>query len=51
MTRTELKERLEKLEHERFLMDMIDRWLPCDWERVNNLNREIVETKKMLATA
>lgn len=48
MTRQELEMKLEKLEHNRFLMDMIDRWLPKDWERVRELDREICETKKAL---
>lgn len=49
MTREELMERKEKLENDLFLMDMIDRWLPCDWERVHKLNTELREVKKALA--
>lgn len=49
MTRKELIEKKEKLEHDLFLMDMIDRWLPCDWERVHELNAELRTVKKALA--
>ncbi len=49
MIREELMEKLEKLEYDRFLMDMIDRWLPCDWERVHELDGEIKAVKRALA--
>lgn len=48
MTKTEIKERLEKLEYQRFLVDMIDRWLPKDWEEAHKLDVEIHELKKLL---
>lgn len=49
MTRQELMEKLEKLEYQRFLVDMIDRWLPKDWERARELDSEINAIKKALA--
>lgn len=48
MTREEMMEKLENLEHDRWLMDMIDRWLPCDWERVRELDNEILDLKRKL---
>lgn len=48
MTRKELMEKLEKLEYSRFLVDMIDRWLPKDWERARELDKEISEVRKIL---
>ena len=49
MTRKELMEKLEKLEYQRFLVDMIDRWLPKDWERARELDHQIHEVKMALA--
>lgn len=48
MTRQELEARLESLEYSRFLVDMIDRWLPKDWERARELDHEISEVRTAL---
>ena len=44
----ELKERLEKLENNLFIMNMIDRWTYEDRKRVSELEREIDEIKREL---
>ena len=44
----ELKERLEELENNLFIMNMIDRWTSEDRKRVSKLEREIDEIKREL---
>ena len=44
----ELKERLERLENNLFMMNMIDRWTYEDRRRVSELEREIDEIKREL---
>ena len=49
MTMVEMKEQLKALEYERFLLDMKDRWLPCDKEEDLRLGLEIKALRKSLA--
>lgn len=51
MTRTELENRLQKLENAKFILAMKDLWNHSDWEEDNRLDKEIAETKKALAIA
>jgi len=44
----ELRERLERLENNLFMMNMIDRWTSADRKRVAELEREIDEIRREL---
>lgn len=46
MTKEEMKQRLEKLEDERFLLEMKDRWDAKDFETDRMYGREIRELKR-----
>lgn len=51
MTRTEIIERIDKLETNAFYLDMKDRWTQDDYRTMNEWRREIRELKKKLETA
>lgn len=44
----ELKERLERLENNLFMIYMVDRWTSEDEKRANLIEREIEEIKNIL---
>lgn len=44
----ELRERLERLENNLFMICMVDRWTSEDERRVNLIEREIEEIKNIL---
>lgn len=46
MTKEEMKQRLEKLEKERFLLEMKDRWNAKDYDIDRQYRNEIRELKK-----
>lgn len=49
MTKVEMEQRLEKLEDERFLLEMKDRWSAKDFDTDRMYGREIRELKKKIA--
>lgn len=48
MTRTEIIERIDKLETNAFYLNMKDRWTQGDYRTMNEWRREIRELKKEL---
>lgn len=48
MTTEEIRNRIDKLEWERFYLACKDRWLPADWTEDNRLYREITDLETML---
>lgn len=51
MTKEELKVRIEKVENELFMINMIDHWSRQDEERYNNLRKEFKSLREKLKTA
>ena len=45
---TNIKERIEVIERELYLMEYIDRWRAADYAREAELKKELRELKKML---
>lgn len=45
----ELKEKVEELKEDIFMIDMIDRWTQEDKELKHKLERKLTETKRLLA--
>ena len=50
MTKEELKARIEKVENELFMINMIDNWSRQDEERYNNLRKELKSLREKLKT-
>ena len=48
MRTNELKERLERLENNLFMIHMVDRWTSEDERKANLIEREIEEIKNIL---
>lgn len=51
MTRQELMKKLENLKEREFLINMVDRWTNEDRKMLDEVEREILEVKKLLAVA
>lgn len=51
MTRTEIIERINRLETNAFYLNMKDRWTQDDYRTMNKWRREIRELKKELKAA
>ena len=51
MTRTEIIERINKLEANAFYLNMKDRWTPEDYRTMDKWHREIRELKEKLEAA
>lgn len=49
MMKEQLNERLEKLQREKFFLDMADHWSGADFTRAYKLDAEIAQVKKQLA--
>ena len=47
MTKTERKERIERLENRLFLIRMVDRWTNEDRRIMNEIEKELRELKKV----
>lgn len=47
MTKTERKERIERLENRLFLLNMVDRWTNEDRRIMNEIEKELRELKKV----
>jgi len=48
MSRTEILKRIDELENQKFMIDMIDRWSREDFATSAHLAHEIRELKKLL---
>ena len=51
MTRQELMKKLENLKEREFLINMVDRWTNEDRKMLDEVKKEILEVKKLLAIA
>lgn len=48
MTKKEIKEKIEKLEMRKFYLNMVDRWAREDYNRMDEINKELRNLKEML---
>ena len=48
MTRKEIEEKIEKLEMRKFMLNMVDRWTREDYNRMDEINKELRNLKEML---
>lgn len=48
MTNKEIKEKIEELENKIFMNMMIDHWTQANYERDEELNKEIIKLERML---
>ena len=51
MTKSEIKERIDRLEDLKFYLNMKDRWTTEDYRTMSRYRREIQELKKQLEAA
>lgn len=48
MTKKEIEEKIEKLEMRKFYLNMVDRWTREDYNRMDEINKELRNLKEML---